>query len=213
VKHDLPVGNNLQDHIAVYLGPTFIDPPKTTFLDRDITPGAFVNWFTSGKGPLGTSGAHASAVFSSEFAKARGEGDWPDFQLFLFGYSLHRTFYKTFAKSFRIEEDELRRYYEHAVGKESVHVVISGARPYSRGHIRLGGSSPHDPPLIDPNYLNDPFSLDLKVLLEGVKATLHIFENTTTMKRIGAKFTTERLPGCEHLPFRSDAYWVWFNPN
>jgi len=208
VRHNLPVGNNLQDHTSVYLGPLFIESSRTTLLDRDITAGAFVKWFTTGGGHLSSSGAHASAVFSSAFAEARGEGDWPDIQLFMFGYSVHPGFYQTFAKSFGLKEDELKSYYEGSENKNSVLIAISGARPLSRGNIRLSGSSPHDTLKIEPNYLNDPFDLDVNVLLEGVKATLFLFENTTTMKELGAKYYTKSLPGCEHLPFRSDAYWV-----
>lgn len=43
VRRDLPVGHGLQDHIGAYLGPFFIDKPRTLALERDLTPGAFVN--------------------------------------------------------------------------------------------------------------------------------------------------------------------------
>jgi glucose dehydrogenase (acceptor) len=209
VRADLPVGKNLQDHLAVYLGPIFIDPPKTTLFTRDITPGAFVRWFTSGRGPLGTSGAHAASLLASSFAKGRGEGNWADIVLYLFGYSVFPGFSRAFAKSFSVKEDELSAYYKDAVGRESVLVVVSGARPVSRGSIRLGGPSPYDTPIIDPDYLSvdDPADLDLRVLVEGIEASLYLFENTTEGRRIGGRFTTVSLPGCQHLTFRSRAYW------
>jgi choline dehydrogenase-like flavoprotein len=32
-------------------------------------------------------------------------------------------------------------------------------------------------------------------------------ENTTTMIELGSRFTDVPFPGCEGIPFRSDAYW------
>ena len=41
----------------------------------------------------------------------------------------------------------------------------------------------------------------------GVKKAIYLAENTTVFQKIGTKFTTSVLPGCENVPFRSDAYW------
>jgi choline dehydrogenase-like flavoprotein len=105
--------------------------------------------------------------------------------------------------------DEQVQYYKTAVGRDGFLMAVSGARPYSKGYIKLGGTSPYDAPIIDPNYLHD--YTDVQVLVEGVKATLQIIENSTALgKDFDAKFTDVSLPGCEHLPFRSDSYWECF---
>jgi len=104
--------------------------------------------------------------------------------------------------------DEQEKYFRHAIGKESFIVAVSGARPLSKGYIRLGGSSPYDNLIIDPNYLNDPGNVDIRAMVDGLKKTVFLLENSTTFgSNLGCRFTEERLPGCEHLPFRSDAYW------
>lgn len=36
------MGQALQDHTAAFLGPFLMNKPKTTLLDRDLTPGKFV---------------------------------------------------------------------------------------------------------------------------------------------------------------------------
>ncbi|CAL8094312.1 unnamed protein product [Orchesella dallaii] len=210
VISDLPVGENLQDHIAVYLSPFLMNVPRATFLDRDITPSSFVKWFTTGRGQLSSTGCEASGLVSSEFAKARGEGDWPDIQVFLYSFTVFRTAAFYLGKAFGLKEDELTKYYKDDVGVDASHLVVSGARPFSRGYVRLGGSSPYDKPIIDPRYLSDPGDVDLKVLLEGVKTSLLLMENTTAFGDLGVRFTDKKLPGCEHLEFRTDPYWECF---
>lgn len=77
--------------------------------------------------------------------------------------------------------------------------------------IKLGGSSPYDALVIDPAYLTDEGDVDVKVLVDGIKKTLRLIENSTTLgKEMNARFTDVSLPGCEHYIFRSDAYWECF---
>jgi len=40
-----------------------------------------------------------------------------------------------------------------------------------------------------------------------MKKAVFLAENTTTFQKLGAKFTDSILPGCENVPFRTDAYW------
>lgn len=173
-----------------------------------MTPIEFVKWFTKGTGQLSSAGPVATGIFSSEINKARGEGDWPDIQLFLLPFAMFRGASAYLAHAFSIKLDEMKKYYDNSVGRDACHVIVSGARPFSRGYIELGGSSPYDNPIIEPNYLGDPGDRDFQALLDGVKKTLILMENTTTFGvKLGARFTNVRLPGCEHLKFRSDPYW------
>lgn len=115
------------------------------------------------------------------------------------------------SRAFNLKLDEQAAYYKHAIGKDSFLVAISGARPFSKGYIQLGGSSPYDAPIIEPNYLNDEGNIDVAVLVDGVKRTLQIVENSTSIgKDLGARFTDVPLPGCEHYMMRSDPYWECF---
>ncbi len=169
---------------------------------------ALVQWFLGGRGILSTSGSHATGIISSSLAKSRGEGDWPDVQFFLLGYSGLKGSSEAFAHGFGLTLDEQRKYYDHGIGKSGYLVAVSGARPYSRGFVKLGGRSPYDAPIIDPRYFTDPGDRDLLSVIEGVKVLLLLSENTTALgKDLGTRFTEQKLPGCEHLEFRSDKYW------
>jgi len=71
----------------------------------------------------------------------------------------------------------------------------------------LGGSSPYDQLLIDPNFLNDPDNMDLNILVEGIEKAIYLFENTTAGRSLGARFTSRLLPGCKHFQPRSREYF------
>lgn len=208
---DLPVGRNLQDHLGVYLSPFLINKPRAVSLERDITPGAIVKWVISGKGPLSSAGPTATGLLTSEFAKARGESNWPDMHIFVQAFTIFRTAPQYLSHAYNLKPDEMSRYYQNSIDKDACHVLISAARPFSRGFLKLGGSSPYDKIIIDPNYFGDEGDIDFKVTLEAVKKTLYLMENTTAMGvTLGTHFTSEKLPGCEHLEFRSDPYWECF---
>lgn len=164
---DLPVGKNLQDHLSTYLGPFEIEDPSvsTANLDRDMSPSSFVEFGRHGSGVLTTTGVQASGIFSSSFAKGRGEGEWPDLQLFLLGTSVHRGFADALSHAFHLKRPEFNKYYSSSVGKTSFTQIVSLGRPKSRGEILLAKNDPYAPPIIDPKYLEN--EEDFQVLLEG----------------------------------------------
>ncbi|ODM92831.1 Glucose dehydrogenase [FAD, quinone] [Orchesella cincta] len=176
---DLPVGLNLQDHIAAYVGPFFIDKPRALTLERDLTPTAVVQWILGGKGVLSTTGCHASGIISSSFAKARGEGDWPDIQYFLLGFSTFKTFGATIAHSFGLKADEQKRYYEHAIDKESFVVAVSGARPFSRGFIKWRKIARTTSRKLTPVFLTQV--IRFVSMIEGIKILLYSLQYTTML--------------------------------
>ena len=56
-------------------------------------------------------------------------------------------------------------------GKEGFTIFPILLHPRSRGTVRLQSVNPYDPPLIQPNYLADPW--DVKVLVEGTPGVPH----------------------------------------
>ncbi|MEM9811389.1 MAG: GMC family oxidoreductase N-terminal domain-containing protein [Pseudomonadota bacterium] len=74
-------------------------------------------------------------------------------------------------------------------------------RPRSRGSVRLSSADPAAPPLIDPNYLEDPRDRDMSI--RGLKLTQEILAQAPLKPFIKA----ERLPGPD---VRSDADYIAF---
>jgi len=105
---------------------------------------------------LSSPGSTAVGIISSSFAKARGEGNWPDQLLYYFGLSVSRNYGTLFSTAFSLKLDEMNDYFRHAIGIDSFILAISAARPLSKGYIELGGSNINDKLVIDPNYFGDP---------------------------------------------------------
>ncbi|ODM99988.1 Glucose dehydrogenase [FAD, quinone] [Orchesella cincta] len=207
-KSILPVGKNLQDHFSTLLGPFYINKARTISFDRDIDKQSFVNFASNGKGPLTTSGFQAAAVLASTLAKAQGQGGWPDLQLTLFGLTPHRMFYSDIGHAFGIREDILRRYYGDATGKENAFfIMVTLTRPLSKGDICVAANNPYKPAVIRPSYVCDDLGHDIKVLTEGIHRALYLAENTTTFQALETTYSHKCFPGCENVPFRSEAYW------
>jgi len=206
VKVDSPVGENLQDHVSVYLGPFFVDDSMyLATLDKEMRPQYITEYITRGSGILASPGSHAMGFISSSYAKARGEGNWPDLQLIFGAVGVHRDFAHDMSHAFHLDPKLFSKYYQHAVGKNAFTLVVSLARPKQRGDIKLTSSGPYNPLRIDPKYLQDPD--DVKVLVEGMKRAVELVETTPAFQKHNGRFTNESLPGCENITFRSDEYW------
>ncbi|MDX6375604.1 MAG: choline dehydrogenase, partial [Nocardioidaceae bacterium] len=146
VVADLPVGDNLHDHLFHAL--TF----HTTTSKMRGTPLFFARGVAKevlrpGKSFL------ANTVFEAvAFMRTSQATDVPDLQLHLLPWSYVSP-----------NQDEPIR---HDVDpRTSITILSTLIYPRSRGNLRLAGNDPTAPPLIDFQYLADP--ADLEVLAEG----------------------------------------------
>jgi len=64
-------------------------------------------------------------------------------------------------------------------------------RPRSRGSVALQSADPAAPPIIDPNYLDDPY--DVRMSIEGVKLMREVMQQPAWRKFV----SREHLPGAE----------------
>src|SRR3954453_1371927 len=71
------------------------------------------------------------------------------------------------------------------------HITLNAncMRPRSRGELRLRNADAFEPPLIDPNYLADPY--DVRVLIEAVRWGRRIM----AAPALAAYAGEERFPG------------------
>ncbi|XP_062603390.1 alcohol dehydrogenase [acceptor]-like [Saccostrea cucullata] len=198
---DLPVGENLEDHLMVPL------------LFRDNTSSAFqqsmfsvFQYLAFKSGPMSKSHAETHA-----FLKEDGS---------LLPY-MHMAFYSllsmpSIAYDFtkimnwdpKITEGVYKAYTDFISNGGSFFTENILLHPKSRGTIRLQSTDPFDPPLIDPNYLDHPD--DMKTLLKGVEQFMKL-ANTEAFRSIGASPSDpyeEYYPPCNELQYPSEEYWV-----
>lgn len=145
VEHDLPgVGKNLQDHLDVTAQIWTKSSLSIGNSLRSIPHHAYMmgRMLLMGDGP-----AFVNPVQGGAFIKSAYADDLPDLQL---------VFIPAISNPHGIEKA-----WGHGV---TLHVCQ--LYPKSRGEIRLKTTDPNDHPLIQPNYLEDPFDTD--VMTDGL---------------------------------------------
>lgn len=160
------VGANLQDHLDLYCIVELSGPHS---YDRYAKPHmaalAGLQYLLTRKGPV------ASSLFETGgFWYADHDARSPDIQFHLgLGTGI---------------EKGVAAMPQGGVTLNSCHL-----RPRSRGTVRLASSDPAKAPLIDPNYLQDPYDRDMSI--RGLKLTQAIMAQAPLAKYVLA----ERLPG------------------
>ncbi len=160
------VGANLQDHLDLYAicevtGPHTYD----RFAKLHLSAWAALQYALTRKGPV------ASSLFETGgFWYADQNARSPDIQMHLgLGTGIEAGV--------------------EAMPNGGVTLNACHLRPRSRGTVRLQSSNPADMPLIDPNYLSDPY--DAEMSIRGLKLVQDILAQDALKPFILA----ERLPG------------------
>ncbi|MVU79557.1 FAD-binding protein [Nocardia sp. ET3-3] len=173
VVADLPVGQNLHDHLFVPM--TFVSKKAIhrgipTYFAR----GILKEMRNPGSSFMGRTVFEAAGFVKTKFA----EGDHPDMQIHTLPWS-----YPTPNQ----DEDKL-----HLVDRRpALTVMPSLIYPKSRGEVKLASADPFAAPLIDPAYLTDPW--DTEFLIEGIKMIREVMSH----KSIAGDITENFFPGQE----------------
>ncbi|KAF7409730.1 hypothetical protein HZH68_004111 [Vespula germanica] len=203
VIQDSPgVGQNLQDHIGVGGLIFLIDyniSLKTSVL---INLKTILEYIINRKGPLTSSiGLEVVGFLSSK--NTNQTDDWPDTEFMITSATVNNA-PDIAENAFCLTEDFYDEVYGDIINRDSFNIIPMILRPKSRGYIKLKSNNSLDYPLMYHNYLTNPD--DVRVLREGVKAAI-AFAETSSLKRLGARFHSKPLPNCKHLPMFTDEYW------
>nr|CAH7724670.1 unnamed protein product [Callosobruchus chinensis] len=204
VLADLPVGENLQDHVAMG-GLTFmIDKPVSIVQDRFQAFPMTMQYVMHGKGPMTTLGGVEGLAFVNTYLGFLGNRSWPDIQFHMAPASINSDAGAKVRHVLGLREDLYDMVYGPIANKDVWTLMPLLLRPRSRGWVRLRNKNPFAPPLIHANYFDDPH--DIKTLVEGAKIAINISESRA-FKRFGSRLHRIPFPNCKHLQFASDAYW------
>ncbi|UYV79114.1 hypothetical protein LAZ67_17001155 [Cordylochernes scorpioides] len=200
VVADLPVGDNLQDHVG------FVGIPFTINISLPSTYRSLVSTINEflldpGKGPLSMISVEGVGFVNTPLANQTD--DWPDVQFILLPGSPSMDPENTARKMTGLTDEIYNEVYKPYEGQSSFMISVFLMRPKSRGTIRLKSTNPYDHPLIDPKYFHDPD--DLTRVVEGTKIALQV-SNSTPFQRLGATRFETLYPECHHLEPWSDQY-------
>jgi len=172
VLADLPVGDNLHDHMFVPM--TYV---MKSARNRGTTPyfaGGLIKETIRGDTWMGRS------VFEAVgFVRSSRAGEIPDLQIHALPWSY----------PFPNQDAPTR----HKVDKRpALTIMPTLIYPKSRGTIRLSSADPAAAPVIDPGYLTDPD--DSELLLDGMELIREVMAN----KIIAGDITLELSPGSDY---------------
>ncbi|XP_063878854.1 glucose dehydrogenase [FAD, quinone]-like [Scylla paramamosain] len=202
VVKDLPVGRNLQDHVAA--GVTFtIQEPASLSTARLQNAPAFLRYAFLGSGPLASLGGVEGVAFVST-TYANTSVNWPDVQFHFIAGSHASDEGRHMRYILGLREDHWTSYYKPLTSRDHFTIMVLPARPRSRGFVELVSRDPRQHPKVVTNYLTEEH--DVKVLLDGMRIAREL-GNTQAFKRLGSKLYEGAVPGCEHLPPSSPAAW------
>ncbi|XP_017891701.1 glucose dehydrogenase [FAD, quinone]-like [Ceratina calcarata] len=198
---DLPVGENLQDHI-IWLGlhvayvNESVTPPSSTYA-LDIA----YDYLVRNSGELATLGSDLIGFLNGTDPTSK----YPDIQLD-FGHFPRWNAMKIMAimKSFAVSDDVVQSMIKDIMESDMLMVCVILLRPESRGKLELRSSDPAEQVKIFPNYFTQ--GNDLKTMLKSVDAIKNLL-NTDALKRHGMWLQHLDIPGCRHTEPDSEEYW------
>lgn len=197
---DLAVGYNLQDHFAPFV--TFLTNATSLHL-TDFFDIRNVLEFGRNTGQFGSPGGVEGIAFY-DLDHPGIEDGWPDIELFLVGGGINTN--PATIPAFGLKQNVYQALYADINKNKANSFVIFPMilQPRSRGRISLRSNDPHKYPIIFPNYMSDPYDLD--IVVRGVLKTIDLMERPA-FKRINARLAQNTIPACrKYGSIKSRAY-------
>jgi choline dehydrogenase len=193
VIEELPVGQNLQDHVScIGLEAKLGDKQQTLSSNQKVVTD-FLEYTRNHKGPFSGAGSfEASGYINSRHADPTT--DFPDIQYFL----PTQTVFNTSSSEVRVNtpfSEYNRIMFQPVVMLEK-----------SIGYVTIKNKDPFLQPIIVPNYFAN--IEDLNVIIDGCNFVAKNLSNTKVFKDAGVSLDTTPLPDCAHWEYGTDDYWA-----
>nr|XP_054928876.1 glucose dehydrogenase [FAD, quinone]-like isoform X1 [Dermacentor andersoni] len=197
VVADLPVGENLQDHLLI------LGTAATTTRNVEVWPqsaAAATEYALLKRGPFSLpAGIEATAFMNTSFASR----EYPDFQLYLLSISGASVEGERFIKDLGIRQDIYDGYFKPKRGSNAFHIAVVMNRLKSRGVIKLRSRNYKDAPILDPRYYTHPD--DVKMAGEAIGQVVHLMK-TKAFAALGTKPWDVHFPPCKMHSMWSNEY-------
>lgn len=198
VLKDLPVGENLQDHMMM-------TGVVVTFNYSMSVKGLVGDMFDFLLGPSGRL-VHIGLLTGSTFINTEEKDDLPEIQFHLVDIDQNNdNSIKTFIYSSNIKEEIGKSYFDANKNRHTVMTMPTLLRPKSRGQILLASKDPRDSPKIITGYLTHKD--DIENYLKAIEFVENLV-NTAPMRAHDAKVHKIDIPGCRQFEYPSKSYWT-----
>ncbi|XP_039313565.1 glucose dehydrogenase [FAD, quinone] isoform X1 [Solenopsis invicta] len=202
VVQDLPVGENLMDHVGFGgLTWTVNDPIGIEMFDMIQPTNPYMGDFLNKRsGPFTLPGACEALAFIDTKNLKERDG-LPDMELLFIGAGLKTDHFLPIVMGIN---HRIRQMWQKYVGGHGWTILPMLLKPKSRGRIRLLANDINVKPEIVPNYFDHPE--DVKTMIAGIRAAISVGQ-TETMQMLDSRLTNDTYPGCKNYEYDSDDYW------
>lgn len=200
VVANLPVGENLQDHVRI---PVLVTVnTNTTQKEEAYWLKAAAQYLIDQTGPLATNYDQPNI---NAFVSLNEDKTLPDVQIDHNYFVPNTSYVYSMCKDVLSFEDEICEQFA-AINKEQELLLfyISLCRPFSRGKILLRSINSVDFPKIHSKYFSD--KRDMELFVKSIKKVMKIIE-TPTFKSMNAKMPRIHFKDCDEFEMASDQYW------
>ncbi|XP_073944933.1 ecdysone oxidase-like [Choristoneura fumiferana] len=200
VLADLPVGENLQDHVRITIPVTVITGAEKR--DDKFWLKAAAEYLIEQNGPHATNYDQPTV---NAFLSVPDDKSLPDVQVD-HNYFLPNTSYVFSAchNLMSYQEEICKQFTTFNSEKEMLLFFVALCRPHSTGKILLRSTNPKDFPKIYSKYFSD--DRDMKIFVSNLKRVAQIV-NTPSFKAVNAELKRVQFKDCDDTAFGSDAYW------
>lgn len=194
LRHALPVGHNLQDHVTTGVDLIMVNQPLGVRPWEVLSVESLYKYFMHGTGPLSMCGCEALGFANT------GNGSVPNIGFMVLPMGVSADGGAHLRNLLNIDDQVWNEYFDPLIGHHTVSILPIVLHPKSRGTVQRDG----DNILINPNYLTDDEDVDTLVM--GLRIIEQLLE-MPALKKLGAEINPKPMPGCGHLVFRSTPYW------
>ncbi|XP_033739719.1 glucose dehydrogenase [FAD, quinone]-like [Pecten maximus] len=203
VVADLPVGNDLQDHILIPVVQN-INVSAALTDQKVLSVSTTLQYLLLKSGYLSSTALEGMGFVYTD-GSTKDTGRSPEIQIHFI--SAHGLTEEGKAHSpFNYRDDLMDKIFSYDVAKETMTFLPTLLHPKSKGTIRLKSRDPFDHPAIQPNYLQEPD--DVKTLISAMRIIERLI-STPVLQEIGMDLDSKSTMSevCKHHTFRSDAFW------
>ena len=200
VKKDLPVGENLQDHVIAIYNLRFHKSRAKAHSVQDLADSIF-SYLRHRVGKLAALGTVDLIGFINTLDK---NATYPDVQYhFLTAEKQQIGFLEMFA-NLGFNDDILNQFNEANKEGPTMMVFTAVLNPKSRGNVKLRSTNPLVSPIITSNYLEE--EEDVYTLLRGIRE-MQKFLSTENFKIHEAEELHFKIEECDNFEYNTDDYW------
>lgn len=203
VKKDLPVGQNMKDHIAYY-GLAFL-ANSSVLRGSDFTDPDNINEYNTNRTGIYSSIGGIEALAYIKTNASEEIGDYPDIELIKTHMALTTDADFAWARSKSISKEFYDAYLKSIENEDVFSIIPMLLHPKSVGELTLASTDPFDPPLFYPGYFTDPEGEDMKTMIEAIRFTLELVK-TDPMQKYNVTYYDKPIPGCEDKTVFEE-YW------